>query len=95
MKCPINSHYEVCAEACSASCAGLTEIVQCPSNCTEGCDCDAGFLFNGQTCVKEIECGCYENGKTYKVRLRNYNNIVFLCVKVALTNTDIEITLFL
>uniref|UniRef100_A0A3Q3BQL9 Fc gamma binding protein n=1 Tax=Haplochromis burtoni TaxID=8153 RepID=A0A3Q3BQL9_HAPBU len=66
MKCPINSHYEVCAEACSASCAGLTEIVQCPSNCTEGCDCDAGFLFNGQTCVKEIECGCYENGKTYK-----------------------------
>ncbi|XP_070690944.1 IgGFc-binding protein [Pempheris klunzingeri] len=66
MKCPANSHYEVCADTCSASCPGLTEIVQCSTNCTEGCECDAGFLFNGQTCTKETECGCYENGKTYK-----------------------------
>lgn len=67
MKCPANSHYEVCAEPCSSSCPGLTQIVQC-SNCTEGCECDSGFVFNGQTCVKETECGCYENGKTYKVK---------------------------
>lgn len=66
MKCPANSHYEVCAQACSSSCPGLTQIVKC-SSCTEGCECDTGFLFNGQTCVKETECGCYENGKTYKV----------------------------
>lgn len=68
MKCPANSHYEVCTEACSNSCPGLTEIVQCPNSCSEGCDCDAGFLFNGQMCVRENECGCYENGKTYKVQ---------------------------
>ncbi|XP_034029561.1 IgGFc-binding protein, partial [Thalassophryne amazonica] len=66
MKCPANSHYEVCADPCSTSCAGLTEIVQCSTSCTEGCECDAGFLFDGQTCVKETECGCYDNGKTYK-----------------------------
>ncbi|XP_069394027.1 IgGFc-binding protein isoform X1 [Paralichthys olivaceus] len=66
MKCPANSHYEVCAETCSDSCSGLTELVQCSTSCTEGCECNAGFLFNGQICVKETECGCYENGKTYK-----------------------------
>uniref|UniRef100_A0A3B3TRJ8 Fc gamma binding protein n=1 Tax=Poecilia latipinna TaxID=48699 RepID=A0A3B3TRJ8_9TELE len=66
MKCFSNSHYELCAETCSTSCPGLTEIVECPTGCTEGCECDTGFLFNGQTCVNETECGCYENGKTYK-----------------------------
>ncbi|KAJ4930907.1 hypothetical protein JOQ06_025210, partial [Pogonophryne albipinna] len=66
MKCPANSHYEVCADACSASCAGLTEIAQCSSSCTEGCECDAGFLFNGHVCVQETECGCYDNGRSYK-----------------------------
>ncbi|XP_072317584.1 IgGFc-binding protein-like [Eucyclogobius newberryi] len=66
MKCPANSHYEVCADSCSAACPGLTEIVQCPTGCTEGCECDAGFMFNGQTCVKEDECGCYDQGTTYK-----------------------------
>ncbi|XP_034029562.1 IgGFc-binding protein-like [Thalassophryne amazonica] len=67
MKCPANSHYEVCADSCSTSCLGLTEIVQCSTSCTEGCECDAGFLFDGQTCVKDTECGCYDNGKTYKL----------------------------
>lgn len=67
MKCPANSHYEVCADACSASCEGLTEIVKCSEGCTEGCECNAGFLFNGQTCVPEAQCGCYDNGRTYKV----------------------------
>ncbi|XP_035492191.1 IgGFc-binding protein [Scophthalmus maximus] len=66
MKCPANSHYEVCADACSASCPGLAEMVQCSTSCTEGCECDTGFLFNGQICVKVPECGCYENGRTYK-----------------------------
>ncbi|XP_010737445.2 IgGFc-binding protein [Larimichthys crocea] len=66
MKCPANSHYEVCADACSASCQGLTEIVQCSTSCTEGCECNDGFLFNGNTCVPETDCSCYDNGKTYK-----------------------------
>lgn len=66
MKCPANSHYEVCADPCSSSCEGLTQIVQCSTSCTEGCECDDGFLFNGQSCVQVSECGCYENGKTYQ-----------------------------
>lgn len=70
MKCPANSHYEACADLCSASCDGLTEIVQCATNCTEGCECNVGFLFDGQKCVKEAECGCYDNGKSYKVQFQ-------------------------
>ncbi|XP_078143106.1 IgGFc-binding protein isoform X1 [Centroberyx gerrardi] len=65
MKCPANSHYEVCSDACSSACPGLSEIVECSTSCTEGCDCDDGFLFNGQTCIKETQCGCYDRGKTY------------------------------
>lgn len=76
MKCPANSHYEVCADACSASCPGLTEIVQCSTSCIEGCECDAGFLFNGQICVKETECGCYENGRNYKVKFSLYKKAI-------------------
>ncbi|XP_076016838.1 IgGFc-binding protein-like [Genypterus blacodes] len=66
MKCPAHSHYEVCADACSAACEGLTEIIECSTSCTEGCECDDGFLFNGQICVEETQCGCYDNGKSYK-----------------------------
>lgn len=48
-------------------------MLQSTSNkCTEGCECDSGFLFNGQTCVSETECGCYENGKTYKVKFSSF-----------------------
>ncbi|XP_067094200.1 IgGFc-binding protein [Osmerus mordax] len=64
MKCPVNSHYEACADACSSACPSLTDVVKC-SKCSEGCECDAGFLFNGQTCVQQDRCGCYDNGRTY------------------------------
>ncbi|CAN9514343.1 unnamed protein product [Ophioblennius macclurei] len=72
MECPANSHYATCARPCSDSCPGLTDIVTCPDTCTEGCECDTGFLFNGEACVAENECGCHENGRTYKP-----NEVVF------------------
>uniref|UniRef100_A0A8C5DKG4 IgGFc-binding protein-like n=1 Tax=Gouania willdenowi TaxID=441366 RepID=A0A8C5DKG4_GOUWI len=66
MKCPANSHYEMCADPCSDSCPDLIDIVECPASCTEGCECNDGFIFNGQECIKEKDCGCYDNGKSYK-----------------------------
>lgn len=72
MKCSANSHYEACADVCASSCEGLTEIVQCSATCMEGCECDDGYLFNGQTCVKDTQCGCYDHGKTYKVQLNTF-----------------------
>ncbi|XP_056329790.1 IgGFc-binding protein [Danio aesculapii] len=66
MLCPAHSHYELCSDVCSAACPGLTSIIQCPKTCTEGCACDGGFLFNGQICVEHQQCGCYEQGRTFK-----------------------------
>ncbi|KAK2880802.1 hypothetical protein Q8A67_018070 [Cirrhinus molitorella] len=66
MSCPAHSHYELCADVCSAACPGLTTIVQCPRTCTEGCACDNGYLFDGQQCVEHQQCGCYQQGLTYK-----------------------------
>ncbi|CAL8248758.1 unnamed protein product [Lota lota] len=66
MKCPANSHYEACSNNCGVACPGLTDVVECPSSCTEGCTCNVGFLFNGQSCVPMTQCGCYENGRTFR-----------------------------
>ncbi|KAI4876213.1 hypothetical protein NFI96_017951 [Prochilodus magdalenae] len=73
LKCPANSHYEICAQSCSASCPGLTSIISCEAQvCAEGCMCDSGFFTNGTGCVKAQQCSCYENGHTYKVGYRNW-----------------------
>ncbi|XP_075763599.1 IgGFc-binding protein-like isoform X2 [Pelodiscus sinensis] len=64
MSCPANSHYQVCADLCSTSCAG--NITDCPESCAEGCQCDNGFLFDGQGCVPQGSCGCIEQGRYYK-----------------------------
>nr|XP_023968530.1 IgGFc-binding protein-like [Chrysemys picta bellii] len=62
--CPANSHYEVCADLCTVTCAG--NIIDCPETCAEGCQCDEGFFFDGQGCVTQESCGCFEQGKYYK-----------------------------
>ncbi|KAK1804984.1 hypothetical protein P4O66_019146, partial [Electrophorus voltai] len=67
LKCPANSHYEICAGSCDTPCPGLTEIIKCNiQTCFEGCMCDSGFFNNGTGCVKADQCSCYENGLTYK-----------------------------
>uniref|UniRef100_K7FN87 VWFD domain-containing protein n=1 Tax=Pelodiscus sinensis TaxID=13735 RepID=K7FN87_PELSI len=64
MSCPVNSHYELCADLCTSSCTG--DIMNCLKTCAEGCQCDDGFLFDGQGCVPQESCGCFEHGKYYK-----------------------------
>ncbi|CAM5176236.1 unnamed protein product, partial [Eretmochelys imbricata] len=64
VSCPVNSHYEVCADLCSTTCSG--DIKDCPETCAEGCQCDEGFLFDGQGCVTLQSCGCFEHGRYYK-----------------------------
>ncbi|XP_016064626.1 PREDICTED: IgGFc-binding protein [Miniopterus natalensis] len=66
MKCPPNSHYELCADTCSLSCSALSAAPQCPENCAEGCQCDHGFLSDGESCVPIQKCGCYHNGIYYE-----------------------------
>ncbi|KAL6461279.1 hypothetical protein MHYP_G00312450 [Metynnis hypsauchen] len=68
LKCPANSHYEICAQSCDSPCPGLTEVIDYDVQiCAEGCMCDSGFFTNGTGCVKADQCSCYENGHTYKI----------------------------
>ncbi|XP_078509951.1 IgGFc-binding protein-like [Lissotriton helveticus] len=65
LSCPPNSHYSVCADICSTSCAGITNPAPCPTSCMEGCECDDGYVFDGKGCVSMENCGCFKDGKYY------------------------------
>ncbi|XP_073179617.1 IgGFc-binding protein-like [Lepidochelys kempii] len=66
LRCPANSHYEACADLCTTTCARITDARKCPDTCAEGCQCDDGFLFDGQGCVALQSCGCFKKGIYYK-----------------------------
>ncbi|KAM5236357.1 IgGFc-binding protein [Ctenodactylus gundi] len=66
MKCPPNSHYDICADTCSLGCWALSTPIQCPDGCAEGCECDSGFLYNGKDCVPIQDCGCFHDGAYYE-----------------------------
>ncbi|XP_049458303.1 IgGFc-binding protein-like [Epinephelus fuscoguttatus] len=67
VKCPENSHYQICAETCGSPCPGLTDTIDCPTTCAEGCACNDDFYFNGTDCVALEECSCYYKGRAYKI----------------------------
>ncbi|XP_074936282.1 IgGFc-binding protein-like, partial [Phalacrocorax aristotelis] len=67
LSCPPNSHYELCTHTCEHTCASLSAITECTSKCFEGCQCNEGFLFNGDKCVPMDSCGCLHHGRYFKV----------------------------
>ncbi|XP_053087229.1 IgGFc-binding protein-like [Pangasianodon hypophthalmus] len=68
LTCPANSVYEICAKACDTPCPGLSGVMKCNiQTCAEGCMCEPGFFNNGTGCITADQCGCYENGRTYKI----------------------------
>lgn len=68
IQCSDNSQYHLCTEACAYPCPGLIDTITCPTTCAEGCACIEGYYFNGTGCVALDDCGCYHNGRTYKVK---------------------------
>ncbi|NXE29679.1 FCGBP protein, partial [Ardeotis kori] len=67
LPCPPNSHYELCTRTCDHTCAGLSAPAPCTQRCFEGCQCDAGFFFNGAECVPADSCGCLYHGRYFEV----------------------------
>ncbi|XP_043936384.1 IgGFc-binding protein-like [Protopterus annectens] len=67
LQCMANSHYKLCADICKTACAGIETSIKCPTHCAEGCECDDGYFFDGQECVEVPQCGCFENGRYYKL----------------------------
>ncbi|XP_075763605.1 IgGFc-binding protein-like isoform X2 [Pelodiscus sinensis] len=66
LACPANSHYELCTRSCDFTCAGLSAPAQCTGKCFEGCQCDAGSMFDGEECVSMDGCGCMYSGRYIK-----------------------------
>ncbi|KAF3691795.1 IgGFc-binding protein Fcgamma-binding protein antigen [Channa argus] len=67
VKCPINSHYEVCATPCPATCKSLAPPQGCKAQCKEGCSCDEGYILSGDVCLPFSQCGCLYNGRYYQL----------------------------
>lgn len=65
--CPPNSHYESCVSVCQPRCAAIRLKSDCNHYCVEGCQCDAGYVLNGKSCILPHNCGCYSDGKYYEV----------------------------
>lgn len=55
----------MCTSACPASCSDLTAPLYCAHPCTEGCQCDPGYVLSGSRCVQREDCGCEHNGLYY------------------------------
>ncbi|KAM4771095.1 IgGFc-binding protein-like [Rhinophrynus dorsalis] len=65
LDCPLNSHYNACASACPATCLEPNSPENCSKPCTEGCECDEGYIISGGTCVSKSNCGCWYNDTYY------------------------------
>ncbi|XP_061677224.1 IgGFc-binding protein [Syngnathoides biaculeatus] len=63
IRCPKNSHYELCGPRCPVTCAGLSSATTCSGGCEEGCQCDAGYILSNDRCVLEADCGCLHEGQ--------------------------------
>ncbi|NXX56650.1 FCGBP protein, partial [Scopus umbretta] len=67
LSCPPDSHYELCTHTCDHTCASISAGTPCTSKCFEGCQCDEGFLFNGDECVPTGSCGCLYHGRYFQI----------------------------
>ncbi|XP_018429293.1 PREDICTED: IgGFc-binding protein-like [Nanorana parkeri] len=66
LSCPVNTHYELCGNACPVTCYGLSSPTGCDSPCKEGCYCNNGFILSGRKCVPIRDCGCVYQDKYYQ-----------------------------
>ena len=68
VRCPSNSHYDYCGSECVDSCTEGNRASKCKSSkCTEGCFCNAGYLWDGVGCIKKSNCGCVNGDLSYKI----------------------------
>ncbi|KAM3921837.1 IgGFc-binding protein-like [Leptodactylus fuscus] len=64
--CPDNSKYSLCTRTCSSTCYGLLTSMPCTKKCSEGCQCDHGYVFDGNSCITMDHCGCLHEGRYLK-----------------------------
>ncbi|KAI8485101.1 hypothetical protein Bbelb_372070 [Branchiostoma belcheri] len=61
--CPENSHYSLSTSPCRATCAEPDAPASCGVPNAEGCECDDGYIWSGDACVRNpADCGCLFDG---------------------------------
>lgn len=75
--CPANSHYSSCMSVCPPQCAPARGQRDCSQECTEGCQCDQGYVLNGRGCILPQNCGCYTDGKYYEVSFYSVKSLSY------------------
>ncbi|XP_060114541.1 IgGFc-binding protein-like [Heteronotia binoei] len=65
MTCPENSYYEICGNGCPATCSNRTAPQTCEDTCATICQCNKGYVRDGDQCVPMDTCNCTHNGITY------------------------------
>ena len=67
MACPTNMEYIACGSPCMKTCAdpeGDDCLVE--DRCVEDCFCNEGYVWDGETCMEENDCGCTLDGSYYQ-----------------------------
>jgi len=72
LQCPSNSSYTMCVPDTVATCSKSETKELQQSTCVEGCECDAGLLWDVDHCIKEVECGCMHDNSYYNVSIGTY-----------------------
>ncbi|XP_072039431.1 IgGFc-binding protein-like [Amphiura filiformis] len=73
LECADNSHYNPSMSACPQTCMDDMPTDACPRPNIEGCECDEGFVLDGERCVSREECGCVDEAGNYlEVRVLSY-----------------------
>ncbi|KAL8220192.1 UNVERIFIED_CONTAM: hypothetical protein K2H54_040307 [Gekko kuhli] len=65
MPCPENSHYEICGNGCPATCSDRMAPLTCEDTCAHICQCNEGYVRDGEQCVPVDTCNCTHNGINY------------------------------
>lgn len=59
-----------CTSLCPVTCENIGAPPTClppaADDCTPGCICKEGYVWNGKDCVPRLECPCYHGGKPYQ-----------------------------
>ncbi|NWR81444.1 FCGBP protein, partial [Centropus unirufus] len=63
LSCPEHSNYTPCGTSSPTTCnPTVVTPTWSPSTCVETCECHQGFVFDGNRCLPQSECGCTFKG---------------------------------
>ncbi|NXY48780.1 ZAN protein, partial [Ceuthmochares aereus] len=67
LPCLPHSHYTGCVSTCPSTCNDIfaSSLCEKTEECTEGCECDDGYVLSNGNCVPLSNCGCRDDDNNY------------------------------